>query len=85
MDLEPFLEGDLTQRLVDRLRQVQTCMDDGWPFGPRTGRASGTGTFSGSPGPDSSHGSPAGFLLGLKGVVAQGGASRLALPPHSVL
>jgi hypothetical protein len=48
MDFDTLLEGDLPQCLIDRLRQVETGVDDGWPFIRDAGRASCANTFPGS-------------------------------------
>jgi hypothetical protein len=39
MYLQPLLEGDLPQSLMDRFRQVQARLNNGGSFGLLTGRA----------------------------------------------
>jgi hypothetical protein len=39
MDFDPLVEGDLPQRFIDRLWQVQARVYDRGPLGRRTGRA----------------------------------------------
>jgi len=67
MYLQPLLEGDLPQSLMDRFRQVQAGVDNGGSFGPLTGRASRAEALRGT----SSHGSPAGLLTTRQGVPAR--------------
>jgi hypothetical protein len=70
MDFDPLIEGDRPQRLIDRLREIQAGVDDGWPFIRGAGRASYASTFPGSLWGASRHSSPAAFLLGQRAIVA---------------
>jgi hypothetical protein len=45
VDFDPLIEGNLPQCLIDRLRQVQAGVYDGWSFGRRTGRAGWANSF----------------------------------------
>jgi hypothetical protein len=70
MNLQPLLERDLPQCLIDRLWQVQAGVDDGRRRRLLTSRASCAAISRSGSRAASRHSSPAGFPLSLSGNVA---------------